>query len=192
DLFISLHCNALDRRKTSPQGVETFVLGLHRSKDNLDVAKAENAVIMYEEDYSVKYEGFNPNEPESYIIFEFMANTFLSQSVYLATIVQNQLVTGAKRVNRNVRRAGFLVLREVAMPSILVELGYISNPNEEKYLKSASGQNSLSSAIYNGFNEYKREHDKKSYVFNDNSSPRDEVGSVSVAPVSTGDKEYKV
>lgn len=192
DLFISLHCNALDRKRTSPQGVETFVLGLHRSKDNLDVAKAENAVIMYEEDYSVKYEGFNPNEPESYIIFEFMANTFLSQSVYLATIVQNQLVTGAKRVNRNVRQAGFLVLREVAMPSILVELGYISNPHEEKYLKSASGQNALSSAIYNGFKEYKREHDKKSYVFNDNSSSRDEVGSVSVAPVSTGDKEYKI
>jgi N-acetylmuramoyl-L-alanine amidase len=77
DLFISIHCNAVDRRRTSPRGVETFVLGLHRSKDNLDVAKAENAVIMYEEDYSVKYEGFNPNEPESYIIFEFMANEFL-------------------------------------------------------------------------------------------------------------------
>src|SRR5690554_3233375 len=133
DLFISIHCNALDRRRTSPQGVETFVLGLHRSKDNLDVAKAENSVIMYEEDYSVKYEGFNPNEPESYIIFEFMANEFLGQSVNFATMVQNQLVTNSKRVNRNVRQAGFLVLREVAMPSILVELGYISNKQEEAY-----------------------------------------------------------
>jgi len=192
DLFISLHCNALDRRRTSPQGVETFVLGLHRSKDNLDVAKTENAVIMYEEDYSLKYEGFNPNEPESYIIFEFMANTFLSQSVYLATIVQNQLVTGAKRVNRNVRQAGFLVLREVAMPSILVELGYISNPHEEKYLKSNSGQNSLTNAIYNGFKEYKREHDKKSYVFNGNSSSRDGVVSASSAGVTAGDREYRI
>src|SRR5690554_6789093 len=109
DLFISIHCNALDRRRASPQGVETFVLGLHRSKDNLDVAKAENSVIMYEEDYSVKYEGFNPNEPESYIIFEFMANEFLDQSVNFATMVQNQLVTNSKRVNRNVRQAGFLV-----------------------------------------------------------------------------------
>jgi N-acetylmuramoyl-L-alanine amidase len=111
DLFISIHCNALDRRRTSPQGVETFVLGLHRSKDNLDVAKAENAVIMYEDDYSVKYEGFNPNEPESYIIFEFMANEFLSQSVYLATLVQNQLITSSRRANRDVRQAGFLVHR---------------------------------------------------------------------------------
>ncbi len=192
DLFISLHCNALDRKRTSPQGVETFVLGLHRSKDNLDVAKAENAVIMYEEDYSLTYEGFNPNEPESYIIFEFMANTFLSQSVYLATIVQNQLVTGAKRVNRNVRQAGFLVLREVAMPSILVELGYISNPNEEKYLKSNSGQRALASAIYQGFKEYKREHDKKSYVFNGNSSSRDQFASAAVEGVTTGDREYRI
>lgn len=192
DLFISLHCNALDRKRTSPQGVETFVLGLHRSKDNLDVAKAENAVIMYEEDYSLKYEGFNPNEPESYIIFEFMANTFLSQSVYLASIVQNQLVTSAKRVNRNVRQAGFLVLREVAMPSILVELGYISNPHDERYLKSISGQNALASAIYNGFKEYKREHDKKSFVFNGNSSSREVDGLASTASISTVESEYRI
>src|SRR5690554_5754702 len=170
DLFISIHCNALDRRRASPQGVETFVLGLHRSKDNLDVAEAENWVIMYEEDYSVKYEGFNPNEPESYIIFEFMANEFLDQSVNFATMVQNQLVTNSKRVNRNVRQAGFLVLREVAMPSILVELGYISNRQEENYLKSESGQGSLATSIYNGFREYKREHDKKSHVFGDGAS----------------------
>lgn len=170
DLFISIHCNALDRRRTSPQGVETFVLGLHRSKDNLDVAKAENAVIMYEEDYSVKYEGFNPNEPESYIIFEFMANEFLDQSVNFASMVQNQLVSNSKRVNRNVRQAGFLVLREVAMPSILIELGYISNRQEENYLKSESGQGSLATSIYNGFREYKREHDKKSHVFGDGAS----------------------
>lgn len=165
DLFISLHCNALDRRRASPQGVETFVLGLHRSKDNLDVAKTENSVIMYEEDYSVKYEGFNPNEPESYIIFEFMANEFLDRSVYFASIVQNQLVGNSKRINRNVRQAGFLVLREVAMPSVLVELGYISNREEERYLKSTNGQASLAASIYNGFKEYKREYDKKSYVF---------------------------
>ena len=165
DLFISLHCNALDRKKTSPQGVETFVLGLHRSKDNLDVAKAENAVIMYEEDYSVKYEGFNPNEPESYIIFEFMANELRDRSVSFASMGQNQLVAHSKRTNRNVRQAGFLVLREVAMPSVLVELGYISNKEEEKYLKSESGQTSLAASIYNGFKEYKREHDKKSYLF---------------------------
>lgn len=168
DLFISIHCNALDRRKRSPQGVETFVLGLHRSKDNLDVAKAENAVIMYEEDYSTKYEGFNPNEPESYIIFEFMANEHLDQSVYLASLVHSRLVNNSKRANRNVRQAGFLVLREVAMPSILIELGYISNAQDEKYMKSAAGQTSMANSIYQGFREYKREYDKKSYVFSGN------------------------
>lgn len=190
DLFISIHCNALDRRRTSPQGVETFVLGLHRSKDNLDVAKAENAVIMYEDDYSVKYEGFNPNEPESYIIFEFMANEFLSQSVYLATLVQNQLVKRSKRVNRSVRQAGFLVLREVAMPSILIELGYISNRQDEKYLKSASGQSSLASSIYEGFKEYKREYDKKSHVFTGASNHN---GQTTQTPeVERTEKEYRI
>lgn len=165
DLYISLHCNALDRKKRSPQGVETFVLGLHRSKDNLDVAKTENSVILYEEDYSTKYQGFNPNEPESYIIFEFMTDQYLQQSVYFATLVQNRLVNNSKRINRNVRQAGFLVLREVAMPSILVELGYISNAEDERYLKSQNGQTSMANAIYQGFKEYKREYDKKSHVF---------------------------
>ena len=195
DLFISIHCNALDRRRASPQGVETFVLGLHRSKDNLDVAKAENSVIMYEEDYSVKYEGFNPNEPESYIIFEFMANEFLDQSVKFASMVQNQLVSNSERVNRNVRQAGFLVLREVAMPSILVELGYISNRQEENYLKSESGQTSLAQSIYNGFKEYKREQDKKSHVFGA-TSPSSSSSPMGVTPststVSSGEIEYRV
>ncbi|MDD2298476.1 MAG: N-acetylmuramoyl-L-alanine amidase [Fermentimonas sp.] len=191
DLFISIHCNALDRKRTSPQGVETFILGLHRSNDNLDVAKAENAVIMYEEDYSVKYEGFNPNEPESYIIFEFMANEFLDQSVQLASLVQTQLVSNSKRVNRNVRQAGFLVLREVAMPSILVELGYISNKQEESYLKSSNGQTSLANSIYNGFREYKREHDKKSFIFS-NQSPRPTGNRPAATVSSSGGKEYRI
>ena len=136
DLYISLHCNALDRRKRSPQGVETFVLGLHRSKDNLDVAKAENSVILYEEDYSTKYQGFNPNEPESYIMFEFMTDQYLQQSVYFASLVQNRLVHNSNRTKRDVRQAGFFVLREVVMSSILVVLGYISNASEERYSKS--------------------------------------------------------
>lgn len=192
DLFISLHCNALDRRKTSPQGVETFVLGLHRSKDNLDVAKAENSVIMYEEDYSVKYEGFNPNEPESYIIFEFMANEFLDRSVYFASMVQNQLVTNSKRVNRNVRQAGFLVLREVAMPSVLVELGYISNREDERYMKSEGGQTSLAASIYNGFKEYKREYDKKSYVFANGGTQRQQAQGTQSSNIVVNGKEYRV
>lgn len=189
DLFISLHCNALDRRKASPQGVETFVLGLHRSKDNLDVAKAENAVIFYEEDYSTKYGGFNPNETESYIIFEYMSGQYLQQSINFATSVQDKLVKNSKRTNRNVRQAGFLVLREVAMPSVLVELGYISNRNDENYLMSSSGQQSLANSIYLAFNEYKRDYDKKNHILT-NVSKKDNV--VITNESQSGETEYRV
>lgn len=191
DLYISLHCNALDRRRQSPQGVETFVLGLHRSKDNLDVAKAENSVILYEDDYSTKYQGFNPNEPESYIMFEFMTDQYLQQSVYFASLVQNRLVNNSKRTNRNVRQAGFLVLREVAMPSILVELGYISNAGDERYMKTESGQRSLSNSVYLAFKEYKREYDKKSHVFT-NSEQRQTAATNVSATTSTNASEYRV
>lgn len=189
DLFISLHCNALDRRKASPQGVETFVLGLHRSKDNLDVAKAENAVIFYEEDYSTKYGGFNPNETESYIIFEYMSGQYLQQSINFATSVQDKLVKNSKRTNRNVRQAGFLVLREVAMPSVLVELGYISNRNDENYLMSSSGQQSLANSIYLAFNEYKRDYDKKNHILT-NVSKKDNV--IIANESQSGETEYRV
>ena len=136
-LFISLHCNALDRNRRSPQGIETYILGLHRSQDNLEVAKRENSVIEYEENYETKYQGFDPREPESYIIFEFMSNKFLEQSLNFASLAQHQLIDGAKRTNRNVRQAGFLVLRETGMPSVLIELGYITNREEERCMNSA-------------------------------------------------------
>ncbi len=160
-LFISIHCNALDRRKKSPQGVETYILGLHRSEDNLEVAKRENSVIVYEDNYETKYQGFNPNEPESYIIFEFMSNKFLEQSLNFASLTQHELINGAKRTNRNVRQAGFLVLRETGMPSVLIELGYITNRDEERYLNSDHGQNTLSNSILNAFAKYKTEYDKR-------------------------------
>lgn len=193
DLYISLHCNALDRKKRSPQGVETFVLGLHRSKDNLDVAKAENSVILYEDDYSAKYQGFDPNEPESYIIFEFMTDQYLQQSIYFASLVQNKLVNNSKRVNRDVRQAGFLVLREVAMPSILVELGYISNVMDEQYMKSESGQESMANSVYLAFKEYKREYDKKSHVFtNPQQRKTTAVNPPDTGITSGGVSEYRI
>ena len=160
-LFISIHCNALDRRKKSPQGVETYILGLHRSQDNLEVAKRENSVIVYEDNYETKYQGFNPNEPESYIIFEFMSNKFLEQSLNFASLTQHELINSAKRTNRNVRQAGFLVLRETGMPSVLIELGYISNKDEERYLNSSQGQTTLANSIYSAFSKYKVEYDKR-------------------------------
>ena len=177
-LFISIHCNALDRRKTSPQGVETYILGLHRSQDNLEVAKRENPVIVYEDNYETKYQGFNPNEPESYIIFEFMSNKFLEQSLNFASLTQHELINGAKRTNRNVRQAGFLVLRETSMPSVLIELGYISNREEEKYLNSSNGQNTLANSIYSAFTKYKTEYNKRNgYIVSENSN--------SLPPLST-------
>ena len=160
-LFISIHCNALDRRKRSPQGVETYILGLHRSQDNLEVAKRENSVIVYEDNYETKYQGFDPKEPESYIIFEFMSNKFLEQSLNFASLTQHELINGAKRTNRNVRQAGFLVLRETGMPSVLIELGYISNRDEEKFMNSSQGQTALANSLYSAFSKYKAEYDKR-------------------------------
>ncbi len=193
-LFISLHCNALDRRKKSPQGVETYILGLHRSQDNLEVAKRENSVIEYEDDYETKYQGFDPKEPESYIIFEFMSNKFLEQSLNFASLTQHELINGAKRTNRNVRQAGFLVLRETSMPSALIELGYISNRAEEKYLNSAHGQNVLVDAIYNAFTEYKKEYDKRNKytVLGNSSSPSSPSTDVYTKDEYDSEIEYKV
>lgn len=195
-LFISLHCNALDRRKTSPQGVETYILGLHRSQDNLEVAKRENSVIVYEDNYETKYQGFDPNEPESYIIFEFMSNKFLEQSLNFATLTQHQLINGGKRTNRDVRQAGFLVLRETGMPSVLVELGYISNREEEKFLNSENGQSVLVNSIFNAFTDYKKEYDKRNrYSFSENSNSEmtsDTDTFVVTSNEDESDIEYKI
>lgn len=194
-LFISIHCNALDRNKKSPQGVETYILGLHRSQDNLEVAKRENSVIVYEDNYETKYEGFNPNEPESYIIFEFMSNKFLEQSLSFASLTQHELVNGAKRTNRNVRQAGFLVLRETGMPSVLIELGYISNRDEEKYMNSAQGQNTLANSILNAFTKYKSEYDKRNgYISStSNNTVNQQTSGIIVDPTITDSPiEYKV
>ena len=195
-LFISLHCNALDRRKKSPEGVETYILGLHRSEDNLEVAKRENSVIVYEDNYETKYQGFNPKEPESYIIFEFMSNKFLEQSLNFATLTQHELINGAKRTNRNVRQAGFLVLRETGMPSVLIELGYISNRTEEKFLNSEQGQSVLVNSIYTAFAEYKKEYDKRNkYAISGNSNSvatSETINVESAAYQNESEIEYKI
>ena len=165
DLFISIHCNAVAGASAqTAQGAEVFVLGMHRSDDNLAAAKRENAVIFLEEDYAVRYAGFDPNDPISYIIFEFLANEHLDRSIQFASLVQNQLVNSANRVNRGVRQAGFLVLREVAMPSVLVELGFISNREEERFMMSAEGQRILANSIYEGFRQYVADHRRRTLL----------------------------
>lgn len=158
DLFISIHTNSVARGRTV-RGAETYTLGLHRTEENLEVAKKENSVILIEDNYEQRYAGFNPNSSESYIIFEFVQDKNMEKSVKLATLIQRQFKSTAKRIDKGVHQAGFLVLRATSMPSVLVELGYISTPEEEQYLLSDVGSTALSNSIYQAFLNYKREHD---------------------------------
>ena len=160
DLFISIHANFCGYPSIS--GTETFVLGLHRSEENLEVAKKENSVILMEEDYSARYEGFDPNSPESYIMFEMVQDEYLDQSISMAACVQDQFKSVALRRDRGVKQAGFLVLRRTSMPGILIETGFISNLTEAQYLNSEKGQSYLASAIYRAFKKYKSAVETKS------------------------------
>ena len=158
DLFISIHTNALANNRTA-KGASTWTLGLAKSDANLAVAQRENSVILYESDYKTRYAGFNPNSAESYIIFEFMQDKYMEQSEHLASLIQKQFRHTCKRVDRGVHQAGFLVLKASAMPSILVELGFISTPEEERYLNSEEGTGTLAKGIYRAFLTYKKEHE---------------------------------
>ena len=158
DVFISIHTNSV--RKGSVTGTETFTLGLDRSEENLEVAMRENSVITMEDDYLQKYEGFDPASTESYIIFEFMQSKHVEQSVLLASEIQ-QSFERINRGNRSVRQGGFLVLRKTGMPSVLIELGFLSNRDEEQYLVSKEGQRQLAQSIYQAFTNYKNDYDRK-------------------------------
>lgn len=159
DLFISIHTNSV-KRGSSVRGTETYALGLARTDENLEVAMRENSAILLEDDYKAKYEGFDPNSSESYIIFEFMQNKHLEQSIQFASEVQD-CFTAANRADRGVRQAGFLVLRKTSMPCVLIELGFISNPSEEQFMRSAEGQTKLASAVSEAFDRYKNAFDRK-------------------------------
>lgn len=159
DLFISIHTNSVKKGNTA-RGTETYTLGLARTDENLAVAMRENSAILLEDNYQQTYEGFDPNSTESYIIFEFMQNKHMEQSISFASEIQKCFVS-AKRSDRGVRQAGFLVLRKTSMPSVLVELGYISNRDEERFMKSTDGQNKLATALYDAFTRYKKEYDRK-------------------------------
>ncbi len=160
DLFISIHTNSIGGGR-DVSGTSTWTLGLAKSDANLAVAKRENSVILYESDYRSRYAGFNPNSSESYIIFEFMQDKYMSQSVHLASLVQKEFYHTCKRADRGVHQAGFLVLKASAMPSILVELGFISNQAEERYLNSESGSTSLANGLFRAFLAYKQEHEMR-------------------------------
>ena len=157
DLFISIHTNALPKGRIS-RGLETYTLGMHRAADNLEVAKRENEVILYEKDYKQRYQGFDPNSSESYIMFEFIQDHNMAQSVEMAKYVQRRTCASAGRIDKGVKQAGFLVLRETSMPSCLIELGFISTPDEERFLNTTSGVNQLAQGIYQAFLDYKRKN----------------------------------
>jgi N-acetylmuramoyl-L-alanine amidase len=159
-LFVSIHVNAFTSSK--PYGTSSYVLGLHRANENFEVAKRENSVIFLEEDYESTYQGFDPNSEESYIIFSVMQNTFDRQSIEMAAMVQDQFRERAMRKDRGVMRQGLLVLAQSSMPGVLIETGFISNPNEEAFLTSKEGQDFIASAIYRAIRDYKNIIESKS------------------------------
>ena len=151
-LFISIHC---DSHTSQAYGAGTFVLGLHANQRNFEVAKKENSVIFFEEDYINKYEGFDPNNPESVIGLTLMQEEYLDQSIVAASYIQNSFVNRLKRRNRTVKQAGFIVLKYTYMPSVLVETGFLTNKKEGAYLNSKKGQKEMASSIANGITRYK-------------------------------------
>ena len=159
DLFISIHINAVD--SSSPTGTSAHVLGPSSNKnrdtfsESMELCRRENSVILLEDDYSTAYQGFNPNDPESYIIFNLLQNAHLQQSLQLATLVQERMGEGPIKKNRGISRDPFLVLVRTAMPSVLLELGFISNSSDLSVLRSKSGQDKLAQNVFDAFSEYK-------------------------------------
>lgn len=153
DVFISIHCNA--NEKHEPHGTETYLMGLHKTEANMRTAMKENASILLEEGHALKYDGYDPKDPESMIALSLRQNAFLDQSAMLSGAVQKQFKERVGRNDRGVKQAGFLVISYTTMPAILIELGFLSNSEEEDYLQSAKGQDLMASGIYRAFKEYK-------------------------------------
>ena len=159
DLFISVHTNALPAGKVA-RGFETYTLGMHRAKDNLDVAMRENSVISMEKGFEQTYEGFDPKSSESYIIFEFIQGKNMERSVELARMIQRSVCDSGCRPDKGVHQAGFLVLRETSMPSCLIELGFITTPDEERLLNDNAKVDDIAKGIYEAFAKYKNKYDR--------------------------------
>lgn len=159
DLFISVHTNALPAGKVA-RGFETYTLGMHRAKDNLDVAMRENSVISMEKGFEQTYQGFDPKSSESYIIFEFIQGKNMERSVELARMIQRSVCDSGCRPDKGVHQAGFLVLRETSMPSCLIELGFITTPDEERLLNDNAKVDDIAKGIYEAFAKYKNKYDR--------------------------------
>ncbi|HJW27772.1 MAG TPA: N-acetylmuramoyl-L-alanine amidase, partial [Saprospiraceae bacterium] len=166
DLFISIHCNYIGVRNRAT-GTETYVLGLHRAEDNLEVAKRENAAILLEDDYEKTYNGFDPYSPEGHIILSMFQNAHLEQSISFATQVQGAVKKFSELQSRGVKQAGFLVLRETTMPSVLIETGFLSTDVDENYLVKKENQQEMASCIFKAFSQYKKQMEESDVAVND-------------------------
>lgn len=191
DLFVSVHCNA---HHTQAYGAETWVLGTHANRQNFEVAKAENAVILLEDDYKTNYKGFDPNSPESVIGLTLMQEEYLDQSIQLASIIQNGFTSNLKRKDRGVKQAGFVVLHQTYMPSVLIETGFITNKYEGLFLGSSQGQQKFAESIYKGIVKYKEQLtlnsvESTSISVNENKT---QTTSVATSAEDYGDIEFKV
>ncbi len=160
DLFISIHCNSNVNSKYF--GSETYVMGIHKSDENLNVAKTENAAILMEDDYAETYDGFDPDSDEDYIMLNMFQSSTLDQSIQFSMMLQDKLEHTAGMYNRGVKQAGFVVLYLTTMPGVLIETGFISNPAEEKYLLDQENQDKIAHAVFDAILEYKHYHDKHS------------------------------
>ncbi len=186
DLLISIHVNGNENSNVS--GTESLVLGLHRAGENFEVAKRENSVILLEDNYQEKYEGFDPNSPESYIIFSLMQNLYFEQSITFAALVQEQFRERAMRKDRGVKQQGLLVLAQAAMPGVLIETGFITNPDDEKYLITDEGQDYLASAIFRAFRDYKEiTESRNSFLATHKEKEQKETDTLSEKPLPVQD-----
>lgn len=201
DLFISIHANSIDKKspkRKTINGAAVYTLGLSRSNANLEVAMRENGVMKLESDYSTTYQGFDPSSAESYIMFEMMQHNNLDQSINLAQAVQNEFVATAGRRNLGVKQAPFWVLVKTGMPAILVELDFICNPTQEKFMSSASGQDKLARSIFNGIKKYRGSNGKTTIaaqspvVANDSGDNEDAEAETSAPAAAQGKIVYKV
>jgi N-acetylmuramoyl-L-alanine amidase len=185
DLFVSVHCNAF--KKESANGNETWVLGLRRSDENLDVVMKENSVILLEEDYKENYNGFDPNDPSSYATSVLTQEVYMEESINLAAAIQDNFATNVKRTNRGVKQNVFAVLRESYMPSVLVEIGFLSNNSERNYLTSSHGQKAVTESIYDGIVSYIKTRDVNFTEVKDKNS-----SSIAVIQPLSSNAVYKV
>ena len=156
DLFISIRCDAFDNPKA--RGSSTFVMGMHKSEESLRVAMKENASIYQEDDYETRYAGFNPDDPDTYIALALKQSVYLNQSLELGSLIQNQFSDRVGRKDRGVKQAGYYVISFTNMPSVLVELGFLTNPEEEDFLNSQNGKELMASALLRAFRTYKEKH----------------------------------